>query len=100
MTLTNVNGTSQLSCSCGSWLEHWEKFSGTKATYCSVTTCYNKANLVGAHVQKQGDSKWYICPLCNSHNQSDDDLVVPDGTILVSANKSETCERRSYGYYR
>ena len=23
----NISGTSQNNCNCGSWLEHWEKFS-------------------------------------------------------------------------
>lgn len=53
-----------------------------------------KKDLVGAHVQKADvtDSKWYIIPLCNAHNQSRDDLEIVTGYSLVSANKAETCE--------
>ena len=92
MKIKNINGTSDTTCSCGSWLKHWEKFSGLSVTFCPVSTCVNK-DLVGAHVQKANstDDKWYIYPLCNSHNQSTGELEVPDGNKLVPANKKETC---------
>lgn len=94
MKIKNINGTSDTDCSCGSWLKHWEKFSGQSIIYCPVGLCLNK-DLVGAHVQKADsyDSKWYICPLCNAHNQATSILDVSDSCKLVSANKSETCER-------
>ncbi len=28
MKIKNINGTSQAKCSCGSWLKHWQNFSG------------------------------------------------------------------------
>lgn len=94
MKLKNINGTSQNVCSCGSWLKHWEKFSGQAVTFCPVEKCLNK-DLVGAHVQKtdSSDSKWYIFPLCNAHNKATEELEVSDSYKLVSANKKETCER-------
>jgi len=94
MKIKNINGTSQTTCSCGSWLKHREKFSGQTATYCPAGSCIHK-DLVGAHVQKAGssDSKWYIYPLCNEHNQSTGELEVSDAYKLVSANKKETCEK-------
>ena len=94
MKIKNINGTSQTTCSCGSWLKHWGKFSGQIITYCPVKNCLDK-NLVGAHVQKanSSDNKWYIYPLCNSHNQSTGELEVLDIFKLVSANKKETCEK-------
>jgi hypothetical protein len=99
MIVTNVAGTSQLDCCCGSWLKHWEKLSGQTTTYCVQKICLNK-DLVGAHVQKAGDSAWYIIPLCSAHNQSTSKLDVMDSTAFVSANKRETCEKstasRSY----
>jgi hypothetical protein len=94
MFITNINGTSQLTCGCGSWLKHWETYSGQTVAYCPVVGCYNK-DLVGAHVQKAYDyidRNWYIYPLCNAHNQSSGVISVPDTYKLVSANKSETCE--------
>jgi hypothetical protein len=89
-----MNGISDTTCSCGSWLEHWKKFSGQPVTICPVGNCYN-TDLVGAHVKLSGgyDSNWYILPLCNAHNQSGDEVNVPDAYKLVSANKSETCEK-------
>ena len=97
MKITNINGTSDTTCVCGSWLRHWEKFSSQSITICPVGICMNK-DLVGAHVQKSdsSDKKWYIYPLCNAHNQSTGTLEVPDNYTLVSANKSETCEKRYY----
>jgi len=37
MKIKNINGTSQTTCACGSWLKHWEKFSGQTVTYCPAT---------------------------------------------------------------
>jgi hypothetical protein len=91
--IKNINGTSDTICKCGSWLNHWEKFSGqTIPTYCSETRCTNK-DLVGAHVQKaySTDNQWYIIPLCKSHNNSSGELEIVDSVKFVSANKSETC---------
>jgi len=89
--IKNINGTFQNTCNCGSWLKHWENFSQRKALYCSEITCL-KTNLVGAHVQKADshDRKWYIVPLCNSHNMATGELDIGN-TPLVSANKAETC---------
>jgi hypothetical protein len=96
MKIKNINGTSQTTCACGSWLKHWEKFSGQSTAYCQVSSpnCMNK-DLVGAHVQKSdsSDEKWYIYPLCSAHNQSTGVLEVSDSYKLVSANKKETCEK-------
>jgi len=94
MKISNINGTSQTTCSCGSWIKHWEKFSGQNTpSYCPEEGCLN-TDLVGAHVRKSGssDGKWYILPLCNAHNQQAGELEVPDFYQLVSANKRETCE--------
>ncbi|MDC6364006.1 MULTISPECIES: hypothetical protein [Flavobacteriaceae] len=92
--IKNINGTSQNKCSCGSWLKHWEKFSGQTTSFCIEKGCINK-DLVGAHVQKANsfDSKWYIIPLCNQHNQSNGELEIVDAYKMVSANKGETCEK-------
>jgi hypothetical protein len=91
MKITNINGTYQLNCSCGSWIAHWKKFSGHSITYCPVSSCLN-TNLVGAHVRKANstDQKWYICPLCATHNAATGDLEV-GAVTLVSASMSETC---------
>jgi hypothetical protein len=94
MKVKNINGTSDNTCKCGSWLEHWKKFGGgLLLTYCPVTKCYEKAE-VGAHVQKDSsyDTNWYIVPLCKTHNgEKGKSLDIDNSVVLVSANVSETC---------
>ena len=96
MKITNIDGTTQNTCSCGSWLDHWKKFSGQSIMYCPVEFCLEK-DLVGAHVQKVSltDHKWYIIPLCQRHNaEKAKSLTVSDSYRLVSANISETCGKK------
>ena len=94
----NINGTGknarQIS---GSWIEYWEQETNRSAKKCfaydedaskdksSVYRCKNTDNLVGGHVMKADstDDKWYILPICSSHNHLDkvfwakeDDLVL------------------------
>ncbi|MEO0037174.1 MAG: hypothetical protein RIQ59_385 [Bacteroidota bacterium] len=91
--IKNINGTTDNTCKCGSWLKHWEKFSGKSSNYCSEKTCTQK-ELVGAHVQKTtSDMSWYIIPLCKAHNGATGELEVGDSTVFVSANKNETCNK-------
>jgi hypothetical protein len=96
MKIRNINGTSDTTCKCGSWLKHWENFSRqARPSYCAASDCL-KQELVGAHVQKGGastDQKWYIYPLCADHNKHTGELDVSDSYKLVSANKKETCEK-------
>ena len=94
MRVRNINGTSDKTCNCDSWLDHWKKFSGQSLpSYCPETKCLKKPD-VGAHVQKDGyaDSSWYIIPLCSTHNaETGKSLDISDSVKLVSANVSETC---------
>lgn len=90
----NVNGTSDNTCSCGSWLGHWRRFGGgSLPTYCVESTCRNPPT-VGAHVQKDSaDRAWYIVPVCDAHNARTSAMTVMDSTTFVPANVSETCGR-------
>lgn len=94
MKVRNINGTSQSTCKCGSWLKHWLNFSGqTLPDYCSEVNCYNEPE-EGAHVQKDSptDKRWYIVPLCKTHNaKKGETITIIDSIELVSANVSETC---------
>lgn len=94
MKIKNINGTSDTTCKCGSWLKHWEKFSGQTTKCCQANSCA-KTDVVGAHVQKAtgSDNKWYIYPLCTEHNKHKGELEVSNSYKLVSANKKETCEK-------
>jgi hypothetical protein len=96
MKVKNLNGTSNNACKCGTWIKHWEKFSGkSKPKYCCVDVCTG-TELVGGHVQKDSttDQSWYIIPICSScNNKKGQNLTISDSTTLVSANKSNTCEK-------
>jgi len=93
MKVKNLNGTSNNICKCGSWLQHWNNFSGQTANRCVVNHCTNDPE-VGGHVQKDSllDQNWYIIPICKSCNgKSGQDLYIDDAVNLVSANVSKTC---------
>lgn len=93
MRIKNIKGTSDRKCKCGSWVKHWETFTGLPANVCSVTDCYSTDQLVGAHVQKdvEGDANWYVCLLCKQHNSQAGTMEILSEMLLVSANVSETC---------
>jgi hypothetical protein len=95
MKIKNINGTSDSNCVCGSWLQHWKNFSGQDVSYCSEKGCMTKQDLVGAHVQKSDsrDNNWYIIPLCKAHNASAKEIEITSDRKLVSANKTETCDK-------
>ena len=100
MKVTNINGTSDNTCSCGSWLEHWKNFSNQSLpSYCPEKSCTKKPE-VGAHIQKDSifDKSWYIVPLCKDCNaKTGGSLEIGDSIALVSANVSETCGKgRNY----
>lgn len=95
MRVKNVNATAYNTCRCGSWLGHWQKFSGQALgiTTCAEETCQEWAE-VGAHVQKENfaDRAWYIALLCNRHNaQRGGSLDLDNDVKLVSANVALTC---------
>ena len=94
MKVINVNGTSDNTCKCGSWLDHWKKYSGQiLGKHCSEKKCTNGPE-VGAHVQKDSstDKSWYIVPLCKPHNgENGKSLELIDGIALASANVGQTC---------
>ncbi len=94
MKVRNINGTSDKTCKCGSWLNHWKKYSSKKLPlFCSAAGCFEKST-VGAHVLKDNsnDKGWYIIPLCNSHNALQGESLTVISTItFVSANVSQTC---------
>ena len=95
MKVTNINGTSEYDCSCGSWLKHWEKFNSTgqsKPYLCPA--CGSPFVEVGAHVQKFGsfDNKWYIVPLCKACNNKSNSTILDIGACaLAPASRASTC---------
>lgn len=95
-TVININATSDHQCKCGSWLAHWQNFSGQRLLVCSEINCYETAT-DGAHVQLVpgllgSDKRWYIVPFCRMHNHSSGPLDI--GNVKPApANRAETCER-------
>jgi len=97
MKVTNINGTSDNTCKCGSWLEHWKKYSGQSLPeFCPVEDCFEEPE-VGAHVQKNSltDKSWYIIPLCKTHNGKQGQSLEVDVVKLAPANVKETCGKKS-----
>ena len=99
MKVNNINGTRANTCKCGSWLAHWQKFSGyALPKYCPKMMCRNNPE-EGAHVQKDSatDKSWYIIPLCSTHNaEIGKSLTISDYITLVPANVSITCEKNYF----
>ena len=94
MKVKYINGARANSCSCGSWFEHWKKYSGEPLSiFCAVLDCIQKPE-VGSHVQKEDtdDSGSYIVPLCRAHNDRYwSSYYITEAVTLVSANVDRTC---------
>lgn len=66
---SNVKGTSNVSCPCGSWKDHWLNHSGKSwPSTCIVVGCSNSPSL-GAHVKNPAVSGNLIAPMCADCNQ-------------------------------
>ncbi len=94
MRIRNINGTSEASCKCGSWLQHWLNFSHRPLPrYCSEVNCVQRPT-VGAHVQVEWalDDRWYIVPLCAGHNaMKGGSIELVPSTVLVRSSGKDTC---------
>ena len=89
----NKNGTSDRNCKCGSWKQHWLNNSGKYwPTYCSIENCNNSATL-GAHIINSNVTGEKIVPACDSCNKLSYEFNLKGGIEVVSANKSDTCEK-------
>jgi len=89
----NKNGTKDRNCKCGSWKQHWINFSRKPwPSSCSVLGCKQPAE-IGAHVYNPEVSGEKIVPMCKLCNKLDTPFSLKNETRVVSANKSETCER-------
>lgn len=112
---TNVKGSGDWNCNCGSWKKHWliysrdfynmdklMKLDFLEAKYwpeqCSVAGCENVAE-DGAHVKNPKLQGQWIIPMCKTHNNPDNEDIfeIKKGTYRAPANKEKTCERKSVG---
>lgn len=94
----SIEGSGDNKCKCGSWKKHWEKFSGVEfPKKCSVDGCNAEAE-DGSHMINTYDSdRWWIVPTCHKCNTTyDKEMTLKDNTIIVSANRSITCEKISF----
>lgn len=95
MTITatgwsNKKGTSDRSCSCGTWKQHWLNYSKKSwPASCSVQGCSSSPTL-GAHIINPDVTGEKIVPMCNSCNARDGKFNLSSVT-LVSGNTSKTC---------
>lgn len=95
MKVKIIDGTAEIICTCGSWIEHWRKFSkfGFLSDSCSVKGC-DAPHKVGGHVHIAGssDKHRYIIPLCTLHNESFGHVFDIENIIeMVSADISNYC---------
>jgi len=89
----NKNGTSDRSCKCGSWKQHWVNNSGKSWPICySIENCNNYATL-GAHIINSNVTGEKIVPACDPCNKLSYEFNLKGGVTVVSANKSDTCEK-------
>ena len=56
-------------CSCGGWIHHYRKFSGSNRTTCCKEGCSNRAE-DGAHVRRIRGKGIVLIPLCPTCNRS------------------------------
>ena len=95
--VTNLNPATNHKCKCASWNDHLNKFGGAgQSIFCSEVSCFSLAD-VGAHVQIENNSTWYVIALCNSHNQLVGDFQIKDDAKRARANAAETCENKKSG---
>lgn len=91
----NVPGTGRMyptpSCSCPSWLSHWENNKRVKlATWCRCCrqeVPHNRLN--GGHVQRipvDSTSIYYIVPLCDACNARDELVFDVNESDMILAN--------------
>lgn len=89
----NKIGTGTRACKCGSWKQHWINFSYKEwPSQCSVSGC-TRIPILGAHIVNADVSGEKIVPMCDSCNKRTDYFDLKNGITLVSANRSETCEK-------
>ena len=88
----NAEGYEHNGCRCGTWFDHWKKFSHVKIQRCVVVGCSN-IDLIGCPVTKSNpqDNGIYIIPLCNEHSKKTEELKILPSCPFVSADLEMTC---------
>ncbi len=101
MRVRIIDGVSQITCLCGSWLQHWLNFSQLPLpAYCAELRCLQQPT-VGALVRMEPDSagRWYVVPLCYGHSAlTGESIEISWSAVPVPANPTETCSRGLPGH--
>jgi len=88
---SNKGGTTDRACNCGTWKDHWKKFSKKSwPTSCSVQGCSNPPTL-GGHVINPAVTGERIVPMCDSCNRLSSTFSLKGGITVTKANRSESC---------
>lgn len=85
----NKRGTEDRNCQCGSWKNHWLKFSGKSwPGKCATSGCNNAVKLE-VHIYKTSShvTGKYIVPACDSCDKRTNRFNLKISAILVPANK-------------
>lgn len=89
----NKGGTGERKCKCGSWKKHWINNSNKSwPNKCSVDGCDESA-IYGLHVINKNVTGEKIIPGCDSCNKKKGEFDLKGSVTLVSANKSNTCDK-------
>lgn len=89
--IVDINDKKREDCTCGTMLEHWEKFSGERSEFCGVYGCAERRGIEGAMVRKRDEATWYIIPLCKYHCGVKGVVRVSDTLRFVLADVGLTC---------
>jgi hypothetical protein len=84
---SNSVGTTDDSCSCGTWKDHW--INNTNKSWpndCSLNNCPSNPSL-GAHVENSAVSGVRIVPMCDSCNGKNGSFTLRGDVSVPEANK-------------
>ena len=88
---SNVSGTADKTCPCGTWKKHWLKHSGESwPKSCSVKGC-TEAPTLGAHISNPNVTGNRIVPMCSSCNGLDGTFDLKGNVTLVQAKELKGC---------
>lgn len=92
---SNVTGSADKTCKCGTWKKHWINFSEESwPPSCSKSGCSGSATL-GAHIKNSSVSGVRIVPFCDSCNGLSGTFSLKGNIMLPSATASDNCGKRN-----
>lgn len=90
---SNKHGTSNRTCACESWQQHWMTVTGFAwPATCSAAHCDLRATLGGCLVNT-ADIGEHIVPLCDVCTQLERSFSLKEEITIVAATPSAACRR-------